>query len=247
MLSTQISYYFTLRLLTDSFLLKINKIGTGRGQITSHNVRCNKLKMFVVNCSVSWKDWKSTSLPLATRRSCTLKFGEPSSMASSCRLPTKRARKAIILPSKTIRHVFLQSTSRNDFPHFDGRSTRQVVGLHPSCGLDTQPEWVLFNEFVLTTRPYIRTVSDVKAEWYVNSSNLWSCHVNFFLLSHYVGLSSSLRTILTLRRFQMEKRRARWSALGQRGLAVWNFREEMVPVYGRRKTARRGGRLIWEH
>ncbi|KAF7304792.1 p-loop containing nucleoside triphosphate hydrolase protein [Mycena kentingensis (nom. inval.)] len=41
----------------------------------------------------------------------------------------------------------------------------QVVGLHPSCGLDTQPEWVLFNEFVLTTRPYIRTVSEVRPEW----------------------------------------------------------------------------------
>ncbi|KAG6380060.1 P-loop containing nucleoside triphosphate hydrolase protein [Boletus reticuloceps] len=41
----------------------------------------------------------------------------------------------------------------------------QVVGLHPSCGLDTQPEWVLFNEFVLTTRPYIRTVTDVRPEW----------------------------------------------------------------------------------
>ncbi|VDB91705.1 unnamed protein product [Peniophora sp. CBMAI 1063] len=41
----------------------------------------------------------------------------------------------------------------------------QVVSLHPSCGLDNQPEWVLFNEFVLTTKPYIRTVTDVKPEW----------------------------------------------------------------------------------
>ncbi|KAF9650365.1 P-loop containing nucleoside triphosphate hydrolase protein [Thelephora ganbajun] len=41
----------------------------------------------------------------------------------------------------------------------------QQVSLHPSCGLDTQPEWVLFNEFVLTTRPYIRTVTVVNPEW----------------------------------------------------------------------------------
>ena len=41
----------------------------------------------------------------------------------------------------------------------------QVVGLHPSCGLDNQPEWVIFNEFVLTTRPYIRTVTMVQPEW----------------------------------------------------------------------------------
>jgi len=28
-----------------------------------------------------------------------------------------------------------------------------------------QSEWVMFNEFVLTTRPYIRTVTDVRPEW----------------------------------------------------------------------------------
>lgn len=42
----------------------------------------------------------------------------------------------------------------------------QVVSLHPSCGLDSQPDWVIFNEFVLTTKPYIRTVTDVRPEWY---------------------------------------------------------------------------------
>ncbi|KAI0653666.1 P-loop containing nucleoside triphosphate hydrolase protein [Cubamyces menziesii] len=41
----------------------------------------------------------------------------------------------------------------------------QVVQLHPSCGLDTSPEWVIFNEFVLTTKPYIRTVTEVRPEW----------------------------------------------------------------------------------
>lgn len=41
----------------------------------------------------------------------------------------------------------------------------QVVALHPSCGLEGRPDWVLFNEFVLTTRSYIRTVSEVQPEW----------------------------------------------------------------------------------
>ncbi|RXW20408.1 hypothetical protein EST38_g5439 [Candolleomyces aberdarensis] len=41
----------------------------------------------------------------------------------------------------------------------------QAVALHPSCGSEGQPEWVLFNEFVLTARSYIRTVSEVKPEW----------------------------------------------------------------------------------
>ncbi|KAJ2966487.1 hypothetical protein NUW54_g13793 [Trametes sanguinea] len=40
----------------------------------------------------------------------------------------------------------------------------QVVSLHPSCGLDTSPEWVIFNEFVMTTKPYIRMVSEVKPD-----------------------------------------------------------------------------------
>ena len=38
----------------------------------------------------------------------------------------------------------------------------QQVMLHPSCGLDSSPEWVLYNEFVLTTKAYIRTVTEVK-------------------------------------------------------------------------------------
>ena len=41
----------------------------------------------------------------------------------------------------------------------------QVVQLHPSCCLGTKPEWVLFNEFVLTTSPYIRTVTEIRPEW----------------------------------------------------------------------------------
>jgi pre-mRNA-splicing factor ATP-dependent RNA helicase DHX15/PRP43 len=41
----------------------------------------------------------------------------------------------------------------------------QVVSLHPSCGLETQPEWVLFNEFVLTTRHFIRTVTEIRPDW----------------------------------------------------------------------------------
>ncbi|GJE93624.1 ATP-dependent RNA helicase [Phanerochaete sordida] len=49
----------------------------------------------------------------------------------------------------------------------------QVVGLHPSCGLDNQPEWVIFNEFVLTTRPYIRTVTMVQPEWLLEYAPLY--------------------------------------------------------------------------
>lgn len=41
----------------------------------------------------------------------------------------------------------------------------QVVRLHLSCGLDHTPEWVLYNEFVLTTANFIRTITEVRPEW----------------------------------------------------------------------------------
>jgi len=42
---------------------------------------------------------------------------------------------------------------------------QQNVLLHPSTVLGQDSEWVLYNEFVLTSKNYIRTVTAVKAEW----------------------------------------------------------------------------------
>lgn len=41
----------------------------------------------------------------------------------------------------------------------------QQTSFHPSCGLTYKPEWVLFNEFTLTSRPYIRNVTAINPEW----------------------------------------------------------------------------------
>ncbi|GLB43017.1 putative P-loop containing nucleoside triphosphate hydrolase protein [Lyophyllum shimeji] len=51
--------------------------------------------------------------------------------------------------------------------HYLTVKDNQVVSFHPSCGLQDKPEWVVFNEFILTTGPYIRTVTEVKGEWLV--------------------------------------------------------------------------------
>ena len=37
-----------------------------------------------------------------------------------------------------------------------------VVQLHPSTCLDHKPDWVLYNEFVLTSKNYVRTITDIK-------------------------------------------------------------------------------------
>ncbi|PLW23964.1 hypothetical protein PCASD_11012 [Puccinia coronata f. sp. avenae] len=49
----------------------------------------------------------------------------------------------------------------------------QLVGLHPSCGLEDNPEWVLYNEFVLTTRNFIRICTEVKPEWLLDFAPLY--------------------------------------------------------------------------
>jgi pre-mRNA-splicing factor ATP-dependent RNA helicase DHX15/PRP43 len=41
----------------------------------------------------------------------------------------------------------------------------QAVLLHPSTVLGQDSEWVVYNEFVLTSKNYIRTVTAVKPEW----------------------------------------------------------------------------------
>ena len=44
-----------------------------------------------------------------------------------------------------------------------------MVHLHPSNCLDHKPEWVIYNEYVLTSRNFIRTVTDIRGEWVVSS------------------------------------------------------------------------------
>lgn len=44
----------------------------------------------------------------------------------------------------------------------------QIVALHPSSDINGSPSWVLFEEFALTTKNYIRTVTITQVEWLVN-------------------------------------------------------------------------------
>lgn len=44
----------------------------------------------------------------------------------------------------------------------------QIVSIHPSSVLDMKPPWVLYADFVLTSKNYIRTVTAVECEWCVN-------------------------------------------------------------------------------
>ncbi|TLD34955.1 pre-mRNA-splicing factor ATP-dependent RNA helicase PRP43 [Venturia nashicola] len=49
----------------------------------------------------------------------------------------------------------------------------QSVLLHPSTVLASDPEWVVYNEFVLTTKNYIRSITSVKAEWLLDIAPMY--------------------------------------------------------------------------
>uniref|UniRef100_A0A7E4UQG1 RNA helicase n=1 Tax=Panagrellus redivivus TaxID=6233 RepID=A0A7E4UQG1_PANRE len=60
---------------------------------------------------------------------------------------------------------FMQVAHLGHSGHYEIIKDSQIVNLHPSSVLDHKPEWALYNEFVLTTKNYIRTVTDVRPEW----------------------------------------------------------------------------------
>ncbi|KAI9478307.1 MAG: P-loop containing nucleoside triphosphate hydrolase protein [Benjaminiella poitrasii] len=78
---------------------------------------------------------------------------------------------------------FMQVAHLERSGHYLTVKDNQIVQLHPSSCLDHKPEWVLYNEFVLTTRNYIRTCIEVKADWlleiapsYYDLDNFPNCH-----------------------------------------------------------------------
>jgi pre-mRNA-splicing factor ATP-dependent RNA helicase DHX15/PRP43 len=60
---------------------------------------------------------------------------------------------------------FMQVGKRNSSGKNYATVDDQSVMLHPSTVLKVDAEWVVYNEFVLTTKNYIRTVTVIKPEW----------------------------------------------------------------------------------
>ncbi|PGH10100.1 pre-mRNA-splicing factor ATP-dependent RNA helicase PRP43 [Blastomyces parvus] len=53
------------------------------------------------------------------------------------------------------------------------KDNNEPVLLHPSSVLGHEAEWVLYNEFVLTTKSYVRTVTAVKGEWLLDIAPIY--------------------------------------------------------------------------
>lgn len=60
---------------------------------------------------------------------------------------------------------FMQVARKGEKNNYTTVKDEQKVLIHPSCGIERAPEWVIYNEFVLTSKNYIRTVTTIKPEW----------------------------------------------------------------------------------
>lgn len=61
--------------------------------------------------------------------------------------------------------MFMQVAHLQRQGHYLTVKDQQVVSIHPSSVIDTKPQWIIFQEFVLTTKNYVRTISVVNIEW----------------------------------------------------------------------------------
>ena len=63
--------------------------------------------------------------------------------------------------------LFMQVAHMQRQGHYLTAKDNQVVAIHPSSVLDYKPQWILFQDFVLTSRNFVRTVTNVRVEWLV--------------------------------------------------------------------------------
>ncbi|MQM09615.1 hypothetical protein Taro_042489, partial [Colocasia esculenta] len=63
---------------------------------------------------------------------------------------------------------FMQAARLEDSGHYGTLKDNHVVDLHPSCCLTSKPAWAIYYDFVVASRNFIRTVTDVKREWLID-------------------------------------------------------------------------------
>ena len=66
---------------------------------------------------------------------------------------------------------FMQTAHLERNGHYLTLKDDQVVMIHPSTVLDNKPQWVMYNEFVLTSKNYIRKVTEIKPDWLFEMSD----------------------------------------------------------------------------
>lgn len=94
--------------------------------------------------------------------------------------------------------MFMQVAYRQRSGQYLTVKDNQLVFIHPSSVVNSRPEWVLFEEFALTTKNYIRTVTVTNVDWlvelaphYFDLENFPKCEAKGELEQAYARLAHS--------------------------------------------------------
>jgi pre-mRNA-splicing factor ATP-dependent RNA helicase DHX15/PRP43 len=81
----------------------------------------------------------------------------------------------------------------------------QLVTLHPSCGLKFSPDWVMYNEFVLTKKQYIRDCTAVDGKWLIEQAE------DYYDLSNFPSgqAKMALTSLYKARQRRLDKKKKR--------------------------------------
>jgi pre-mRNA-splicing factor ATP-dependent RNA helicase DHX15/PRP43 len=97
--------------------------------------------------------------------------------------------------------LFMQSAHLERQGHYLTCKDNQVVFTHPSSCITSKPAWVIYQDFVLTTKNYIRTLTTVRLDWlieiaphYYDLSNWPNGEMKFELVEAYRRLRTRLES-----------------------------------------------------
>eukprot|EP00980_Cylindrotheca_fusiformis_P028414 scaffold22599_cov139-Cylindrotheca_fusiformis.AAC.5 len=92
--------------------------------------------------------------------------------------------------------MFMQVAYRQRTGEYLTVKDNQVVAIHPGSVVNSRPDWVIFEEFALTTKNYIRTVTSTNVDWlvelaphYFDLENFPKCEAKGELEKAYVRLA----------------------------------------------------------
>ena len=91
-----------------------------------------------------------------------VRLGIPTVSTVTVKMPGYSASVRKALLSGYFLQVAHSIPNKNIYLPVNGKSQ---VGMHPSTVIMNKPEWVVYNEYVVTNRNYIRTVTQVRPEW----------------------------------------------------------------------------------
>ena len=64
--------------------------------------------------------------------------------------------------------------------HYTTIKDGEIVTRHPSSCLDGNPQWILYHEFLITSKTFVRTLMNVQGKWllevapkYYNNVDQW--------------------------------------------------------------------------